>query len=317
MSSLIVTPTIKKQLASRSSSLSIKAFVNNERPEVLVFTSPSDVGVIRNGGKLGAGFGPKVIINELKKFQHHSHSLNAVKVIEVTNKKIEREDFTESQTKQSIKLKKEIKAAQSCPIIHLGGGHDHIFPLLKSLLELGKKINIINLDAHLDTRVEQAPHSGTPFRQFDAIAGKDTFKLHQIGIHQETNAIENFQSLRNGAMVVHEEDLASLSDSRIEKILSQIIEQKPDWINVLSIDLDGLDSSEFQSCSAINPKGFNFDQLNKIIQCYESKIDHSGIYGMYEYNPLFDNLANKDGKKIAWSINQILKRTGKSKKAQR
>ena len=38
---------------------------------------------------------------------------------------------------------------------------------------------------------------------------------------------------------------------------------------------------------------------------------------MYEYNPLFDSLGNKDGKKIAWSINQILKRTGRSKKAQR
>ena len=57
-------------------------------------------------------------------------------------------------------------------------------------------------------------------------------------------------------MKIHEEDVSSLSDSRIEKILSQIIEQKQDWINVLSIDLDGLDSIEFQSCSAINPKRF-------------------------------------------------------------
>ena len=61
-------------------------------------------------------------------------------------------------------------------------------------------------------------------------------------------------------------------------------------------------------------RGFKFDQLNKIIQCYENQINHSGIYGIYEYNPLFDSLGNKDGKKIAWSINQILKRVEKVKK---
>ena len=252
-----MNPTIKKQLESRASSLNINAFIKNGVPEVLVFTSPSDIGVIRNGGKLGAGFGPKVILNELKKFQHHSHSLNAVKVVEVTNKRTESDDFIQSQTKQSKKLEKEIKTSLSCPIIHLGGGHDHIFPLLKSLLGLRKKINIINIDAHLDTRVDQAPHSGTPFRQFDAIAGKGTFKLHQIGIHQETNAKENFEALKNGTMKIHEEDVSSLSNSRIEKVFSQVIEHKPDWVNVLSIDLDGLDSIDFQSCSAINPKVLN------------------------------------------------------------
>ena len=316
MSSLIINSTIKKQLASRSSSLSLNTFTNDENPQVLILTSPSDIGLIRNGGKLGACFGPKVILNELKKFQYHSHSLRAVKVIEVTNNKIEENDFTESQKEQSKKLEKEIKAS-SCPIIHLGGGHDHIYPLLKSLKVREKKINIINLDAHLDTRVDKAAHSGTPFRQFDEIAEKDTFKLHQLGIHQETNAKENFKPLQNGTMIIQEEDVISFSDSKIEKLFSKIIEQGSDWINILSIDLDGLDSIEFQSCSAINPRGFRFDQLNKIIQCYESQIKHSGIYGMYEYNPLFDSTGNRDGRKIAWSINQIFKRIGKNKKAQR
>ena len=316
MSSLIINSAIKKQLASRSSSLSFNSFTDNENPQALILTSPSDIGVIRNGGKLGAGFGPKVILNELKKFQYHPHSLSTVKVVEVTNKKIEENDFTESQKQQSKKLEKEIKVS-SCPIIHLGGGHDHIYPLLKSLQVREKKINIINIDAHLDTRIDKEVHSGTPFRQFDEIAEKNTFKLHQLGIHQETNAKENFTPLQNGTMIIQEEDVMSFEDSKIEQLLARIIEQGSDWLNILSVDLDGLDSTEFQSCSAINPRGFSFDQLNKIIQCYESQINHFGIYGIYEYNPLFDSISNKDGRKIAWSINQIFKRIGTNKKAQR
>ena len=33
-----------------------------------------------------------------------------------------------------------------------------------------------------------------------------------------------------------------------------------------------------------------------------------GIYGFYEYNPLYDDQANSDGKKVAWKINQIIKK---------
>jgi formiminoglutamase len=51
-------------------------------------------------------------------------------------------------------------------IIHLGGGHDHVYPLLKAIETKYKKIIILNIDPHCDTRESEHNHSGTPFRQF-------------------------------------------------------------------------------------------------------------------------------------------------------
>ena len=72
--------------------------------------------------------------------------------------------------------------------MQLGGGHDHIFPLLKSIHETmpNKSLNIINLDAHLDTRKDASPHSGIYLDNF-LDSPKKQFNLHQICIQKESN----------------------------------------------------------------------------------------------------------------------------------
>ena len=74
-------------------------------------------------------------------------------------------------------------------IFHLGGGHDHIYPLLMSLEKTQnyKHLKVLNLDAHLDTRTDEFAHSGTPFRQF-AEATKVIVEVQTISPFETSNA---------------------------------------------------------------------------------------------------------------------------------
>ena len=98
----------------------------------------------------------------------------------------------------------------------------------------------------------------------------------------------------------------------LNNLISDSIVLSKDWINILSTILDVMDSNIFKSCSAINPSGLNFEQLDQSIKTYQDKISHQEFIGFYEYNPIFDNISNCDAKKIAWQINTVLKRIKKS-----
>lgn len=298
---------IQQQLLTRAETKNASIFNNNDSAETLILSSPSDIGVIRNGGRQGAFLGPKVIINEFKKYQKSSHSNTSIKSKVVTNRKIESHDFEQAQQKQALKILNYIKSPKIKKIIHLGGGHDHIYPLLLAIEKNHpqQKLNIINIDAHLDTRVDTYPHSGTPFRQFDHVV-KNEFYLHQIGIQTESNAKENFTELKNGLMTIN---LIGENSESLENLIKEKVKDD-NWINILSIDVDCLSASDFRSCSAVNPYGFSIKQLNSAIDAFGQQVKTIQYYGFYEYNPLFDDVSNSDGKKISWQINQIVKKPG-------
>lgn len=293
-----LTQQIRSRAATKNKSL-FKASkdATDDKSAALILTSPSDHGVMRNGGRPGAYLGPKVILNELSKLQRQSHQQNQILIEQVTSLNEEQNDFADSQKNQHKRISAILKNYIGRPIIHLGGGHDHIFPFLMGLQESHAKLNIINVDAHLDTRQDLEPHSGTPFRQFDNEA-KSIFELHQFGIQEEANHLTNYAPLKNGTMSVH------AKNDNFEKT----IKLQPEWLNILSIDVDVLGSADFSSCSAVNPSGILDASLNEMINTYVNTCPHQPVIGFYEYNPIFDNISNSDGKKIAWKINMAMKK---------
>ena len=76
--------------------------------------------------------------------------------------------------------------------------------------------------------------------------------------------------------------------NRIEYLKDLISEKvKGDgWINILSIDLDCLDSADFKSCSAVNPSGLSLDELECIIDVFNITVKSPKFFGFYEYNPI-------------------------------
>lgn len=307
---LSLPDNLRQQLDSRKKEKNFSIYSDHESTtNINIITSSSDVGVMRNGGRQGAYLGPKVILNELGKFQSSSHKHKSISIKNVTELTLEIENFEKSQINQSTKIQNCLNKNTLSTIVHLGGGHDHIFPLLMALENNyeKKEINILNIDAHLDTRIDKLPHSGTPFRQYDQHTSRK-FQLNQLGIQQESNTVANFTDLKNGIMSISSiEELAFSPRSEMKKLIERKMPKLDNTLHVLSIDIDALDGSDFTSCSAVNPCGISFHQLCEIVEAYKENLTHPPIVGIYEYNPIYDDVSNSDAKKIAWIINQIIK----------
>ena len=78
---------------------------------------------------------------------------------------------------------------------------------------------------------------------------------------------------------------------------------KDDTILIFSLDCDGIDGGEFGAVSATNPFGTPFSLVNNLVIELRNRINY---FGVYELNPLFDNVTNLCAKRIAWLMYQYL-----------
>lgn len=257
-----------------------------EECDIQILTSSSDIGVIRNGGRRGSNFGPQAILSNVFKMASHQ-TQNKFFIQEVSSNNFDQISDA-NRISPLIKNKKKI--------IHLGGGHDHVYPLLRAINQHYKKITVINIDAHLDTRIDKVAHSGTPFRQFaETVDGE--FHLIQFGIHDFSNPDSSFNPLPKGKMEIAK----SLHD--LKNILTKDFE--PDHALVFSLDCDAIEASIMEGVSAVNHKGIPFEQIEEILELVRK--NKQGIFfGIYEYNPVYDNLSEKGSKAIASLIYGLL-----------
>ncbi len=293
----------KGQLSTRSQySLSQKE--NLEESAHLLVSSPSDWGVMRNGGKNGARFAPQTLLNNFKKMAGHSENEDWASFT-VSHQKEEELDFPKAQLKSSASIEKLLERNSKLKsLIHLGAGHDHVYPLTRALLSQYEKVLIINIDAHLDTRADELPHSGTPFRQLHREYGDKRISLAQVGIHKFANVQANYEGMDQMNIlpmdkIKGDRDLMQWLD----KVL--VMNQGP---LILSLDCDGLDGSIMPAVSAANHFGLNKKQMNIILEAslnYWNKYQHPRIFGLYEYNPLFDDLHTTSARYLASLIHKV------------
>ena len=264
----------------------------------LFLMSSSDWGVCRNGGRRGSRFAPEAISNVLKKMVAMSGTPHLY-FGEVSSPRGEAEDFALAQGESTRCIKKIWDQFYGDRVFHMGGGHDHIFPLLMSLKD-EKAIHVINIDAHLDTRAEPLFHSGTPFRQFaDFYGGR--FRLTQLGIHPFSNHPAAYDDLSAEMTVFLSDEFFKKGGSWREKISF-----RKEELTVLSLDCDALAAESMEAVSAVNPAGMSLDTVREIFEYYGEIDQKKKIYGIYEYNPLFDNLSQKGAKAIASLIYKAL-----------
>ena len=271
-----------------------------EGADILFLTSSSDLGVCRNGGRRGARFAPQGILASLNKMVSPLQ-MGQYSVREVASREGEEENFVEAQKSSGEAIKKIVTSFKGNTIIHLGGGHDHIFPLLYSYFHL-PSIHVINIDAHLDTRDDPLPlsHSGTPFRQV-ANLYRGKFRLTQIGIHPFANPLSAQQNLNNIEM-----EIISAHGATSFEQLKEKLTYCEEELTILSLDCDAMASSTMEAVSAVNPMGLSHSIVADIFSHYHNLPQGQKIYGIYEYNPLFDNLSAKGAASIASLIYQGL-----------
>ncbi len=283
---------INNQLSHRSSS-TMKSSKDspNVESKTSIIHSPFDEGVVRNGGRRGSKFGPKAIQAQLDKLAFHSHK-STYKTYILSD---ESECFSKTQSLHTKQIANILESDLTKNVIHLGGGHDHIYPFISAIKKSykNKNIHIINLDAHLDTRKDDLVHSGTPFRQI--LKDSPNIRLTQLGIHRYANVIENYQDI---PMEVYHMDQLRAQTQNFSN--SDFIDQlmKPNELVVLSLDCDALKASDMQAVSAVNHDGIPIEFFKDLLRKIVLREDPS-IIGIYEYNPLYDTLAASDARKLA------------------
>lgn len=272
----------------------------------LFLKSSSDTGVIRNGGRNGARFAPQSFISTFKKFaQDKTINELAFFDIEVSSIEEEQADFHEAQKTETARIQAAIKDHPATKIIHIGGGHDHIYPLLSATSVNYDKVVVINIDAHADTRTDENFHSGTPFRQF-AREFKGDFRLYQIGLHPFANSFSTLTDLEKGKMEVLW--MRDVNDSNVDAFFKKIAnEVNEKTLVVFSIDADALSGHEVPGVSAVNPAGLTRAQLLKIWTHYHLlKKSHLSVVGIYELNPIYDTLASVSMRTMASFVFETL-----------
>ncbi len=282
--------------------------LSTDYSSLLFITSSSDVGVMRNGGRNGARFAPKAIINSFKKWAITTRLANLQwGQVEVANQAHELQDFTAAQLNEVNQLSHVLNKGKQ-RVIHLGGGHDHIYPLLQALAEDYSKIVVLNIDAHADTRVDKDPHSGTPFRQF-ADSYKGEFHLFQYGLHEFANTESTLSPLGRGTqhrLFYNQLNDQNLVDSFLENLSLEINES---CAFVFSLDADALSSEFMEAVSAVNPNGISRQQYFSLWNFYNSIVETKKLrsfVGIYEVNPMYDSVSNKSIRALSSIIYEMI-----------
>ncbi len=267
--------------------------------QCLFLKSSTDIGVIRNGGRNGARFAPQSFLSTFKKFsQNKTLSELAFYDFEVANHDEEATDFHLAQKKEAERISAILKSRPSSRICHLGGGHDHIYPLLTAVSKTFEKVIVINIDAHADTRTDEEFHSGTPFRQFaNEFSGE--FHLFQIGLHPFANSFSTLSPLNKaqGKTLWKKE----MNKESVEQFFAHIKKvMTPKTLVIFSLDADALVGSEVPGVSAVNPGGLTRTELLEVWECYRKlPLEHLPVMGIYELNPLYDTLSSFSMRTIA------------------
>ena len=143
--------------------------VANAGPAVVIAGFPTDEGVRRNGGRVGAAGGPAAIREALRRLTPDAERPEPfTRVLAVT------EDIGDAPVTGDLEADQAALAALLSPhlaagrfAIVLGGGHETAFGHFLGYVQAGLQPEILNWDAHADVRElrDGRGHSGSPFRQ--------------------------------------------------------------------------------------------------------------------------------------------------------
>lgn len=214
-----------------------------------------DEGVRRNQGRVGAAEGPQEIRKALAKMAWHQPFFNMADLGDLHCK----EQRLENTQKALAELISPLIDSRVFPLV-LGGGHDIAYGHAKGILEskksTGKKLGIVNLDAHFDLRRPQPlAHSGSPFYQLLKEYMGRVYYL-ALGIQKAANPPELFQTAEKQG--VRWTEMGSFSQQFSRESLALLHQWLAEMDLVyLTIDLDGFSSAFSPGVSAASPLGFD------------------------------------------------------------
>ncbi|NNH75956.1 formimidoylglutamase [Nocardia uniformis] len=243
----------------------------------------SHAGVRRNKGRPGAAAGPDALRRALS-----SMALAApLEVYDAGTVAVTGDRMEEGQRALGTAARALLDAGHF-PVV-LGGGHEVAYAtylgLAESTLRGGRRLGVLNLDAHFDLRDDPIPSSGTPFRQMLAAEG-DALRYDVVGISQPSNTRALFDTAdRFGVHYLLDEDCGVTQTATVAAFVDDFLADVD--LVYLTIDLDVLPAAVAPGVSA--PAAFGVPL--ETIQTVCDQVTASGklaICDVAELNPSLD-----------------------------
>lgn len=256
--------------------------------EVVILGFESDIGVERNGGRIGAAKGPDYFRSIIGSLCWHGDSGG---FIDAGNIKPEKD--LEAAQQELGKVVFYLLEKKKRPFI-IGGGHETAFGHFKGVTDFlikhnpGAKLGILNIDAHFDLRsYENGAHSGSSFLQAHDYVKENKLDLKYFvyGINPNNNT----KSLFNKA---HELDAMYSTNQEIIKHELDALQKLKTFLQsrthiYLTVCLDVINSAVAPGVSAPAWNGIRLSHAQNVIDI----VKNSGMLmsmDVCELNPEYD-----------------------------
>jgi len=252
---------------------------------------PTDEGVKRNGGRVGAKDGPDAIRTEFYKRTPFvigkEQSPTLVPIFDFGNIKIGK-TLEETHDKLS-EVVHTLVSANIIPIV-LGGGHDIAYPNFAGFSKGKQTVGVINIDTHLDYR-KPIPkrNSGTSFRQMldQHQSPLNAMNLVEVGIQSFANSADHYSELiERGATVFSLRDVRNEGIAKILDLAYELATSSTDSLYI-SFDLDAVNGTDAPGVSASLPTGLTVEEF-LTAALFAGKRRKTKLIDIVELNPKYD-----------------------------
>ena len=299
-------------------------FAQNSNAIYFILGVPEDIGIRANHGRAGASSavrpafdaflnqqdnpfvyaGQICLLGELRveDLMQEAETLDAHNEWDV---KRLRELTAEVDERLSFVIQKLV-SLQKFPVI-IGGGHNNAYGNLKGCaLALGKPVNAINCDPHLDFRPVEGRHSGNGFSYAFGDGYLGSYAV--LGMHEQYNSLDTLLRFRDepGRLFFHSfESIFIREEITFSKALSQCIGFVKAEACGIEIDLDSVTNVP---SSARTSSGITALQARQYVHLCASQLKPLYLH-VAEGAPVLSHIRadNKTGKLIAYIVTDFIK----------
>lgn len=276
----------------------------------VLLSMPQDLGVARNGGRIGAAKAPeaiKKVLYKLTPFCGTENFFDRIGLFDAGTIKTDNLTLEESQAIQE-NVVSALLSEGYYPII-IGGGHEIGYPNGAALGCSFDSIGILNFDAHTDVRPlidNRLGHSGSPFRQI--IERKDVniegTSFVEFGIQPFAAAESHCDYIKRigGKIISYAEIRKNGFETSFDNALARISENTEALY--ISFDIDAVSSAFAPGVSAPAIIGFTADEFLLAAQKAGTH-NKARLVDFVEMNPMYDS-DNRTAKLVALGIASYL-----------
>ncbi|MGO4651740.1 formimidoylglutamase [Arthrobacter sp. 2RAF22] len=266
----------------------------------------SDEGVRRNKGRMGAAAAPAAIRQALGPLAFHLDRdvFDAGDVV-VEDGSVEAGSLEAGQARAGRVISELLDGGKLTVL--LGGGHETAFASYLGVagseaVRGGKRLGVLNLDAHFDLRDEPVPSSGTPFLQMARAEAAEGRELNYavVGISEPNNTRTLFNTAdRLGVKYLLDEECSA---EAVQEFVARFLDSVD--VLYLTIDLDVLPASVAPGVSAPAAYGVPLPVISAVCKqvATSGKLMHLDVA---ELNPEFD-IDSRTAKVAARLVNTLL-----------